>query len=69
MLVYSQPSLFAEFREIFHLFDKNGDGKVTTKEMGTVMRSLGQNPTEEELKQMVKTVDVDGKYLLLSRGM
>ena len=42
---------------------------MTTKEMGTVMRSLGQNPTEEELKQMVKTVDVDGKRLLLSRGM
>lgn len=42
----------AEFKEAFALFDKNGDGSITTKvslflfqELGTVMRSLGQNPT------------------------
>ncbi len=39
----------AEFREAFLLFDKDGDGTVTTKELGTVMRSLGQNPTETEI--------------------
>ena len=36
----------AEFKEAFSLFDKDGDGTITTKELGTVMRSLGQNPTE-----------------------
>ena len=35
----------AEFKEAFSLFDKDGDGTITTKELGTVMRSLGQNPT------------------------
>ena len=49
----------AEFKEAFNLFDKNGDGTITTKELGTVMRSLGQNPTEAELQDMVKEVDVD----------
>ena len=50
----------AEFKEAFALFDKDGDGTITTKELGTVMRSLGQNPTEAELQDMINEVDADG---------
>ncbi|KAG0249048.1 hypothetical protein BG011_009629 [Mortierella polycephala] len=50
----------AEFKEAFSLFDKDGDGTITTKELGTVMRSLGQNPTEADLQDMVNEVDADG---------
>ena len=46
----------AEFKEAFSLFDKDGDGTITTKELGTVMRSLGQNPNETELQHMIKEV-------------
>ena len=49
-----------EFRAAFELFDKDRDGKITTKEVGTLMRNLGQNPSEEELKQMIREVDLDG---------
>ncbi|KAK6925470.1 EF-hand domain [Dillenia turbinata] len=49
----------AEFKEAFSLFDKDGDGCITTKELGTVMRSLGQNPTEAELQDMISEVDAD----------
>lgn len=52
----------AEFKEAFSLFDKDGDGTITTKELGTVMRSLGQNPTEAELQDMINEVDADGMY-------
>ena len=55
------PIHFAEFKEAFSLFDKDGDGTITTKELGTVMRSLGQNPTEAELQDMINEVDADGK--------
>lgn len=53
--------MFSEFKEAFSLFDKDGDGTITTKELGTVMRSLGQNPTEAELQDMINEVDADGK--------
>lgn len=55
----------AEFKEAFSLFDKDGDGTITTKELGTVMRSLGQNPTEAELQDMINEVDADGEYSTL----
>ena len=49
----------AEFKEAFQIFDKDGDGSITTKELGTVMRSLGQNPSDEEVRQMIEEVDED----------
>ncbi|KAK6925802.1 EF-hand domain [Dillenia turbinata] len=49
----------AEFREAFSLLDKDGDDCITTKELGTVMRSLGQNPTEAELLDMINKVDTN----------
>ncbi|CAH3173548.1 unnamed protein product [Porites lobata] len=50
----------AAITQAFSLFDKNGDGKINTKELGTVMESLGENPTEAELKEMISEVDTDG---------
>ncbi|XP_047945565.1 calmodulin-like protein 8 isoform X1 [Salvia hispanica] len=49
-----------ELQEAFSLFDKDGDGCITIEELGTVIRSLDQNPTEEELHDMINEVDIDG---------
>ncbi|KAI1728574.1 EF hand domain-containing protein [Ditylenchus destructor] len=49
-----------ELKEAFELFDKDGDGKVTARELGIVMKSLGHKPTEEELIEMIKEIDEDG---------
>lgn len=51
---------FLEFRQAFQLFDKDGDGTISTKELGIVMRSLGQDPSEEKLQEIIEEVDEDG---------
>ena len=48
-----------EFREAFQAFDKDGSGSITTKELGTVMRSLGQNLNESEIREIIDEVDED----------
>merc|ERR1711990_958462 len=48
-----------EFRKNFNLFDKKRTGSIPIADMGTVLRSLGQNPTEAELAALVEEVDKD----------
>ena len=50
----------AEFKEAFALFDKDGDGTITLPELRTVFSSLGQNPTDQELQDLINEVDDDG---------
>lgn len=50
----------AEFKEAFAMFDRNGDGCITTGELGFVMRRMGQDPSEEELEKLIAEIDVDG---------
>uniref|UniRef100_A0A7N8XQL0 Troponin C, slow skeletal and cardiac muscles n=1 Tax=Mastacembelus armatus TaxID=205130 RepID=A0A7N8XQL0_9TELE len=51
----------AEFKAAFDIFVQDAeDGCISTKELGKVMRMLGQNPTPEELQEMIDEVDEDG---------
>ena len=54
----------AVYKEAFALFDLDVDGTISTHELGTVMRSLGEIPTEKELQDMVTSVDHDGNGLI-----
>ena len=42
------------------MFDKDGNGTINTKELGIAMRTLGLNPTEDELLNIINEFDVDG---------
>lgn len=48
-----------EMKEAFQLFDKNGDGFISAKELGVLMRTLGRNPTEDEIMNIMNEIDVD----------
>ena len=50
----------SEFKEAFEIFDKDRDGYITTKELGDIMKNLGQSPSEAELQDMINEVDIDG---------
>lgn len=49
-----------EIKKAFSVFDVDGDGAITSKELADVMRSFGLNPTEEELMEMINKFDIDG---------
>ena len=49
-----------EFKEAFEIFDKDKDGFITIKELGEIMRNLGQNPSDADLQDMINEVDADG---------
>jgi len=49
----------AMIKKAFAQFDRDGDGTVSSKELGNVMRNLGKSPTEEEVAEMIAEVDAD----------
>ena len=54
------PHEIQEIRKAFSVFDVDGDGAITSKELADVMRSFGLNPTEDELMDMINKFDIDG---------
>ena len=55
------PCYFTDYKEVFNLFDKDGDGTITLEELGIVMQSLGRNPNEDDLRSVMSTIDTDGE--------
>jgi len=51
---------YAEFKEAFNEFDKDNSGTISTDELLYVMRSIGQNPTEDEVLELVMESDLNG---------
>ena len=46
-------------KDAFELFDTDGDGSISVKELGKVIRSLGQNPTDMEIMNIISKADTN----------
>merc|ERR1712196_358585 len=45
------------FTEAFQMFDKDGSGAIDAREFRAVCQEIGMNPTDSELKLMLRDVD------------
>ena len=55
-------------RLAFEKFDADGSGTIEANELKVTLQSMGQNPTDEEIFEMLSSVDEDGSGLLLPRA-
>ena len=49
----------AKYKEAFRALDRDGNGSISIQELGTLLSSLGQVPTPDELQQIIIEVDTD----------
>ena len=56
----TQEEKIAAYKKAFSVYDKDGDGTISTTELGTVMESLGEHLSAEELLATINDVDADG---------
>jgi len=49
-----------ELKEAFRMYDKAGDGYITTQVLKEIMKELDPKLTGDELEQIVEEVDEDG---------
>ena len=59
LILFKQTNINCMSRTIFNLFDVNGDQSITFEELGVVLRSMGHNPSEKELIEMIGEMDED----------
>ncbi|CAJ1915091.1 unnamed protein product [Sphenostylis stenocarpa] len=50
----------AELARVFQMFDRNGDGRITRKELSDSLKNLGITISEQDLTQMIEKIDVNG---------
>ncbi|PAA53811.1 hypothetical protein BOX15_Mlig010210g2 [Macrostomum lignano] len=54
------PEQVEELEEAFSLFDEDGSGDITIKELEHALRAFGFKPSDDELKKMIQEIDKDG---------
>ncbi|KAI4302766.1 hypothetical protein MLD38_038475 [Melastoma candidum] len=52
----------SSMKEAFTLFDTDNDGKISPSDLGILMRSLGGNPTQAQLKSIVSSENLTSPF-------
>lgn len=60
--------LRAEFKEAFLLYDRTGDCKITLSQVGDVLRALGTNPTNAEVKKVLGNPSNEGNHMFFQEA-
>ena len=45
--------------KVFRLFDDNGSGNISFKELKRISKELGENLTDQEIQEMIDEGDTD----------
>ena len=53
--------MVAEIKDIFGMYDEDGDGLVQTNELKQIMISLNLNPSKKEVDEMIRLIDPFGR--------
>ena len=57
-----------EYKSAFALCDKDHDGKLTSQELGNIMRTLGKNFSNQELNSIIQEIETKGNgYIELDK--
>lgn len=50
----------AQFQDAFSAVDSDHDGFIASSELGTVLRSIGENPSDNDVQDMISEIDLNG---------
>ena len=50
----------AELRAAFEVFDKDGNGTISADELRHLMKSIGEDLTDQDIDEMIREADKDG---------
>lgn len=55
---HSESSPDDELKQLFQIFDKDGNGEISAKEIRATMRELGMTLTDDDVAEMMKEAGV-----------
>jgi len=56
----ANPETSEGLKEAFAVFDRDGSGKISSRELKQAMSSLGEKLNDDEIAEMIKEADKNG---------